>query len=61
MLIHCAKVRVPQWGEGAGGGWFRLERGKNTLQIESGICAWAVPAAADVERVLEQYDTSIAV
>jgi cathepsin X len=47
-----------QWGEGAGGGWFRLERGRNTLQIESGVCAWAVPAAGDVRRVLEQFEES---
>ena len=28
------------WGEG---GWFKLERGKNTLNIERHPCAWAVP------------------
>jgi cathepsin X len=48
-----------QWGEGAGGGWFRMERGINLFGIESGKCAWAVPAAADVQRVLQQYDESL--
>eukprot|EP00603_Paraphysomonas_imperforata_P008866 CAMPEP_0114426656 /NCGR_PEP_ID=MMETSP0103-20121206/7918_1 /TAXON_ID=37642 ORGANISM="Paraphysomonas imperforata, Strain PA2" /NCGR_SAMPLE_ID=MMETSP0103 /ASSEMBLY_ACC=CAM_ASM_000201 /LENGTH=320 /DNA_ID=CAMNT_0001595639 /DNA_START=32 /DNA_END=994 /DNA_ORIENTATION=+ len=48
-----------QWGEGGGGGWFRLERGDNTLQIESGICSWAVPAAHDVQRVLDQYQEAL--
>ena len=28
------------WGEG---GWFKLERGVNTLDIEKHTCAWAVP------------------
>lgn len=28
------------WGEG---GWFKLERGKNALDIERHPCAWAVP------------------
>lgn len=28
------------WGEG---GWFKLERGLNTLDIEKHTCAWAVP------------------
>merc|ERR1712060_687463 len=37
-----------RWGEGVGGGWFRLERGKNTLNMERYGCAWATPAAADV-------------
>ena len=29
-----------EWGEG---GWFKIERGKNTLNIERHPCAWAVP------------------
>lgn len=48
-----------QWGEGSGGGWFRLLRGKNTLQIESGICSWAVPAQTDVDRALQQYQDAM--
>ena len=48
-----------QWGEGAGGGWFRLQRGDNTLQIESGICAWAVPSSTDVQRVIDQFDAAL--
>ena len=37
-----------RWGEGPGGGWFRLERGKNTLNMESTPCAWATPSKRDV-------------
>jgi len=48
-----------QWGEGAGRGWFRLERGQNTLMIESSPCSWAVPAAADVQRAVQQFDDSL--
>jgi len=47
-----------QWGEGAGGGWFRLERGTNALSIESTKCRWGVPASKDVERALQQFDNS---
>lgn len=43
------------WGEGRGGGWFRLQRGNNTLQMEETVCSFAVPAAADVQRAMEQY------
>jgi cathepsin X len=50
-----------QWGEGAGGGWFRLERGVNALAMEQGSCSWGVPASADVERVLQQFGESLAV
>ncbi len=49
-----------QWGEGSGGGWFRLERGSNTLNLESSRCAWAVPAKEDVERAINQFDESLA-
>jgi hypothetical protein len=48
-----------QWGEGAGGGWFRLERGKNALNLESSVCAWATPAKEDVDRANKQYDASL--
>ena len=44
-----------QWGEGPGGGWFRLERGVDALNLESTACHWAVPAAEDVHRALEQF------
>ena len=49
-----------QWGEGAGGGWFRLQRGVNALFLESHTCSWATPAAEDVQRVLQQFDNSVA-
>jgi hypothetical protein len=49
-----------QWGEGAGGGWFRLERGVNALSMESHECNWAVPAQADVQRALGQWRDSVA-
>jgi cathepsin X len=48
-----------QWGEGAGGGWFRLERGRNVFGLETNRCAWAVPKAEDVQRVVSQYKTSL--
>lgn len=44
-----------RWGEGRGGGWFRLQRGNNTLFIEKGGCSWAVPAKADVSRIMTSY------
>eukprot|EP01035_Chromulina_nebulosa_P017945 gene17945-23570_t len=47
-----------QWGEGAGGGWFRLERGTNALNIEATKCRWGVPASKDVERALQQFESS---
>jgi cathepsin X len=47
-----------QWGEGAGGGWFRLERGKNYLNMETHSCKWAVPAASHVKRAMDQYAAS---
>jgi len=47
------------WGEGAGRGWFRLERGKDTLRLESTACSWAVPAQRDVERALSQFKNAI--
>lgn len=50
-----------RWGEGAGGGWFRLARGVNALAIETYPCSWAVPAAADVERAMKQSSASVAV
>lgn len=31
------------WGEG---GWFKLQRGVNALDIEKHVCAWAVPKMA---------------
>ena len=41
-----------RWGET---GWFRLQRGNNTLFLEKGGCSWAVPAKADVKRVLDAF------
>ena len=43
-----------RWGEGAGGGWFRLRRGANTLGLEANRCSWAVPAATDVQRAMRR-------
>lgn len=43
-----------RWGEGAGGGWFRVARGNNTLAIETYPCAWAVPSASNVARAMAQ-------
>jgi cathepsin X len=48
------------WGEGAGGGWFRLERGVNALNIEAYPCSWAVPSAQNVARAMKEYTLSIA-
>ena len=49
-----------RWGEGAGGGWFRLRRGNNTLGMEdTGGCAWATPSAADVQRAMRQFNASL--
>jgi cathepsin X len=50
-----------KWGEGAGGGWFRLELGKDLLNIESSTCSWAVPAKADVERAISQYQQALGI
>jgi hypothetical protein len=47
-----------QWGEGTGGGWFRLALGKDALNIESHRCTWAVPAQADIARAMQQFDDS---
>ena len=49
------------WGEGAGGGWFRVERGVDMLGLESNACAWAVPAAGDVQRINDQYEAATSV
>ena len=43
------------WGEGAGGGWFRLERGVNALNIESYPCHWAVPSRASIDKALKEF------
>ena len=48
-----------QWGEGPGGGWFRMERGVNLFGLESNQCAWAQPSATDVNRILNQYESSL--
>lgn len=48
-----------QWGEGAGGGWFRIRLGVDELGLESNACRWAVPAAADVTRALQQFDDAL--
>jgi len=47
-----------QWGEGAGGGWFRLRLGADELGLESHHCHWATPAAADVQRALQQFQSA---
>jgi len=48
-----------QWGEGAGGGWFRLQRGVNAMGLERSRCAWAVPKSEDVDRILEQFAAAL--
>jgi cathepsin X len=47
-----------RWGEGAGGGWFRLELGTDVLNLESNTCSFAVPAQADVDRALKQFSSA---
>ena len=47
------------WGEGASGGWFRIELGKNVLGIEGEACTWAVPAKDTVTKLLKQYEESL--
>jgi hypothetical protein len=48
-----------QWGEGAGGGWFRLKLGEDILGVESSGCTWATPAQADVQRAMKQFEDSL--
>jgi cathepsin X len=48
-----------QWGEGSGGGWFRIERGTNTLGLEGDTCTWATPAADVVAQLNQAYDDSL--
>lgn len=38
-----------------GGGWFRLERGVNALNIESYPCHWAVPSRASIDKALKEF------
>lgn len=44
-----------RWGEGSSGGWFRLERGKDLLLMESNDCSFAVPHPQDVARIMKEY------
>jgi len=48
-----------QWGEGAGGGWFRLQRGVNSLGIESDNCSWAVPSDATIQRITDEFKNAL--
>ena len=48
-----------QWGEGAGGGWFRVKLGEDTLGLESNGCTWATPAKVDVDRALQQFEDGL--
>jgi len=50
-----------KWGEGAGGGWFRLELGKNYLNLETSKCSWAVPAKENVDTAIQQYYDSLGI
>jgi len=43
------------WGEGRGGGWFRLQRGNDTLKMESAGCSWSVPNRSDVKQAMAEY------
>jgi cathepsin X len=47
------------WGEGAGGGWFRLRLGKNELNLETAGCGWATPAQADVEKAIKAFESAL--
>jgi len=47
------------WGEGAGGGWFRLKLGSNILNLESNPCGYGVPGKSDVQRIVQQYNDSL--
>ena len=47
------------WGEGVGGGWFRLEHDTDALAIEVNTCAWAVFAADHVQRAMGQWEGSV--
>jgi hypothetical protein len=58
-ILYFSSTLV-QWGEGSGGGWFRVQRGVNALALEQSACSWAVPAAADVQRALQQHAESVA-
>lgn len=48
------------WGEGAGGGWFRIERGNDTLMLESNECKWATPSQKSIDKALKDFDNSLA-
>ena len=48
-----------RWGEGAGGGWFRLKMHTDELNMESHACTWGTPSAADVQRALKQFESSL--
>jgi len=48
-----------QWGEGAGGGWFRMKLGDDVLGMESNGCTWATPAKTDVDRALKQFEHAL--
>ncbi len=50
-----------QWGEGSEGGWFRLERGVDALNMESHNCSFAVPAKADVDAANNRFYSSVVV
>jgi hypothetical protein len=50
ILYYPFNLNLSYWGEK--NGWFRLERGKDTLKIESTICAWAVPDMESVRKNL---------
>ncbi len=44
------------WGAN---GWFKIQRGAGTLNIDTDTCAWAVPNATDVGRVMAQFKHSL--
>ena len=48
-----------QWGEGAEGGWFRLERGTNALNMESRVCHFGVPKKADIDAANQRFMDSV--
>ena len=45
-----------RWGEGPGGGYFRVYRGNNTLGMEGEPCNYVVPSPETVQQLLESQE-----
>lgn len=50
-----------QWGEGSEGGWFRLERGTNALNMETRYCVYGVPKKSDIDAANQRFFNSVSV